>query len=107
MGTYPIANDVRGMRGESVELLRRIVESRLERVERRSERGLEVEDVHFVVGAMDVVASHPISTFDTEQSEVGRQRRREGWHAMESKLWALDEEMENASKAAKPFFTPY
>lgn len=107
VGTYPIANDIRGMRLESVELLGRIVSRRLERISSTNGKGLKVEDVWFVVSAMEVVASHPISTFDTEQSELGRQRRREGWCTMEAKLWALDEGTASASKSSKAFFTPY
>ena len=52
-------------------------------------RGLESGDVEFVVRAMEILAKHPISTFDTEQSEMGRRRRRETWMLMERKLWAL------------------
>ena len=88
-GTYPIANDMRGMRLESVDLLRHTVTKRLSRISALGGKGICRADVEFIVEAMNVVSSHPISTFDTEQSEAGRRRRREVWANMEQKLVAL------------------
>ena len=106
-GTYPIANDMRGMRLESVELLRHIITQRLSRSPSSEAIGLLRTTVEFIVDAMDVVASHPIPTFDTEQSESGRQRRRETWMRMERSLFALNDGSSDHALAAKPFFTPY
>ncbi|KAK3717861.1 hypothetical protein LTR37_005633, partial [Vermiconidia calcicola] len=83
-GTYPFANDIRGMRLESVELLCSIVRQRLGQL-----GGLSRSDVEFIVEAMDIVASHPVSTFDSEQSEDGRRRRRDMYTTMERHLMAL------------------
>ena len=108
-GTYPIANDMRGMRRESVDLLQQIVTKRLKRVEGREKKGLSKDDVLFVLEGMDIVASHPISSFDTEQSEAGRRRRRDIWSDMERKLSAMadDAEEESSDVARSMFYTPY
>jgi hypothetical protein len=65
-------------------------------------------DVLFVLETMDIVASHPISSFDTEQSEAGRRRRRDIWSDMETKLSALAKDVEEEGDATKSaFYTPY
>lgn len=84
-GTYPIANDRRGMRVESVELLRRAVEERLS----RQGKGLSREGVEFVVRAMDVVAGRPVEGVGMEESEEGRMARRRIWEDMEGELSGL------------------
>lgn len=106
-GTYPFANDMRGMRLESIDLLRHIVMQRLRPPSAWAEmKRLTRSDVGFIIHAMDVVASHPISSFDTEQSEGGRQRRREIWATMERKLLALSTfSVEQSS--ANTFYAPY
>ncbi len=111
-GTYPIANDMRGMRLESVDLLRHIVTQRLRPADAYVRaKTLSRLDVEFIVQAMELVALHPISTFDTEQSEGGRQRRREIWTTMEKKLFALRvgsvEQPRGFEPQPKSFHTPY
>jgi hypothetical protein len=107
-GTYPIANDVRGMRLESVDFLQHIVTKRLTQMQGREKKGLSREDVVFVLDTMNIVASHPISSFDTEQSEAGRRRRREIWDDMEGKLIAMATDVEGGSLISKlAFHTPY
>ena len=112
-GTYPIVNDMRGMRLESVDLLRHTVVQRLSQLSGSpGERGLSRADVECIVDAMDVVASHPISTFDTEQSEAGRRRRRGLWAEMEGQLFALGETAPNRDAPSfdptgRRFYTPY
>ena len=95
------------MRLESVEVLQRVVVERLKRVQGK---GLEKADVLFVLEAMGIVASHPISSFDTEQNEAGRRRRRAVWEDMERKLSAMAEGAEEESAAVlarSTFYTPY
>ena len=87
-GTSPVVNDTRGMRFESVSLLRDIIAVYLRRL-RDSGRGLGRADVDFVVHAMGVVARHPIPAYDLEQSEQGRQARRRVWEGMERELRGL------------------
>ncbi|KAK3686320.1 hypothetical protein LTR37_019958, partial [Vermiconidia calcicola] len=95
-GTYPFANDTRGMRLESVELLCSIVRQRLGQL-----GGLSRSDVEFIVEAMDIVASHPVSTFDSEQSEDGRRRRRDMYTTMERHLMALCSQSSNGRALGK------
>lgn len=100
-GTYPIANDVRGMRLESVDALRHVVMQRLRPPEAYVQRkNLSRPDVEFIVAAMEIVAAHPISTYDTDQSEAGRKRRREIWATMEGKLRALQASVSSSSSPA-------
>ena len=91
VGTYPIANDDRGMRRESIELLRGVIKHRLRLSCLSGEEGLSRCDVEFIMEAMDIVASHPISTTDTERDEDGRRRRREykTWLMMKRDLLGL------------------
>jgi hypothetical protein len=103
-GTYPIANDIRGMRLESTELLRHVITERLKQMATDGQRGLGRADVEVFLRAMSIIASHPISTFDTEQSETGRKRRRETWDRMELQMSLLNV---GSSKTCSPFFTPY
>ena len=107
-GTYPIAKDVRGMRLESVDFLQQVVNKRLRLVQSREKKGLVKADLLFVLDTMDIVASHPISSFDTEQSEAGRRRRRDIWFDMEAKLSTLAKGTDEENDADKPtFYTPY
>lgn len=108
-GTYPIANDVRGMRLESVDFLQQVVRQRLAQIEGRERKGLDTGDVTFVLETMQIVASHPISSFDTEQSEDGKRRRREIWSDMERKLSAMANGSEDVcrSPVREKFYTPY
>ena len=107
-GTYPIANDIRGMRLESVDFLQQIVTKRLTLIQGREKKGLSGEDVLFVLETTNVVASHPISSFDTEQSEAGRRRRREIWKNMENELTAIAKDIEEGPLTSKSaFHTPY
>ncbi|TKA51334.1 hypothetical protein B0A55_12474 [Friedmanniomyces simplex] len=86
-GTYPIANDTRGLRAESVRLLLRVVrETVISDVEARERRRLRRSDVECIAAAMDVVASRPFSPYDTEQSEEGRRRRRKAMADLEGAL---------------------
>lgn len=123
-GTYPLANDTRGMRLESVNLLRDMIQTYLLR-RRRSDGGgsggLRRADVEFAVQAMGVVARHPIPAFDLEQSEQGRRARRWVWEGMEGELRELLGEGEGGDRGeggrregngmvtegGSVFFTPY
>lgn len=119
-GTSPVVNDPRGMRFESVNLLRDIIVTYL-RQRGDPAKGLGRQDVEFVVQAMGVVARHPIAAFDLEQSEHGRQARRRVWEAMERELKGLlgegedDETSERGRRegngvvtgSGSVFFTPY
>ena len=73
------------MRSESVDLLRSLVMQRM-----RKSKGLSRPDVEFIVHAMEIVSSHPVSTFDMQQSGAGIQRQRDIWASMERKLFALE-----------------
>ena len=86
---------------ESTGLLRELIQRRLGGL-----RGLARNDVEFCVEAMDVVASHPISTFDLEQSEDGRRRRRLALEEMERVLLIV-ESAGGREVPPRPFFTPY
>ena len=98
-GTYPIAKDSRGLRAESVELLQSVLREKVVKVLMlRETKQLCTADVKLVATAMDIVATHPVSPFDTEQSEPGRQRRRKAWSEMERKLLALSGASHTASK---------
>lgn len=78
------------MRCETIALLRSIVLRRFNKESSASQpNALTKEHVEFVVAAMDIVASHPVSPFDVEQSDTGKVRRRETFGAMEGKLLAL------------------
>lgn len=107
-GTYPIANDIRGMRSESVDLLRWIVLQRLRKLTTEDETGgLSRSDVDFIVEAMGIVSSHPISTYNTDQSESGRKRRMEIWYSMERKLLDLADLPDDGKDADIRLYTPY
>lgn len=96
------------MRLESVDFLQQVVLRRLKQVQEREKSGLKGEDVLFVLETMDIVASHPISSFDTEQSEAGRRRRRDIWNDMETKLSAMARDTQEAALTPSPLFhTPY
>lgn len=101
VGTYPIANDMREMRLESVNLLRRVVVQRLRPSCTCQEmKQLTREDVEFVDAAMAVVAYHPMPTFDTPQSEAGREQRRAFFLMLERELLALQNRMKLTNAAA-------
>lgn len=89
-GTYPIVKDMRGMRSESVELLKYVLDQNVRDVNVREDSGLLPADVDAVARAMEIVAKHPMSAFDTEQSEPGRRRRVEIWSEMERDLLTLN-----------------
>lgn len=90
VGTYPYANDMRGMRLESVEFLKRVVMKRLRPKSAWMEaKGLVKADVEFLVRAMNVVASHPIPTSDMAPGEDGNRRRQIAWARMKMELDAL------------------
>ncbi|EMC97192.1 hypothetical protein BAUCODRAFT_23554 [Baudoinia panamericana UAMH 10762] len=89
-GTYPIAGDIRAMRAESVELLQYVVRQNVVLpLNMRDKPELQAQDVQFVAAAIAVVATHPISAVDTEQSVAGGQRRRKAWSQLEGALLAL------------------
>ncbi|RMY92859.1 hypothetical protein D0861_02268 [Hortaea werneckii] len=107
-GTYPVARDMRGMRLESIELLRHVVRQKvLSQASLREHQALMASDIELIVSAMIIVASHPISAFDTEQSEAGKKRRREIWADMEEKLFGLHANDGSEQDEPKRFFTPY
>lgn len=114
-GTYPIVNDVRGMRLESVNLLQQVVGGRLLQAKDgvKGRRGLTRADVEFVVRAMEIVARHPIEAFDLEQSQEGRRGRRTVFEGMERELRGLGEGESEVGEAgcvvesSSTFFTPY
>lgn len=97
-GTYPIARDMRGMRLESVKLLTEIVSHRLHVPTPISANapstelnpGLLADDVEFLIRAREIVASHPILTYDHEPAESGRRRHHDTWTKMEQELLALN-----------------
>ena len=89
VGTYPIANDKRGMRRESVELLRDFIRHRLSLSCLSNEKGLSRPDIEFIVEAMDIVASHPISTLDTGQNAAGVGGWCKAWSTMARELAGL------------------
>ena len=96
------------MRLESIDFLQQVVSKRLRQAQARTKKGLSRADVLFVLDTMDIVASHPISSFDTEQSEAGRRRRRDIWSDMETKLTALAKDADEENDATRlPFYTPY
>ncbi|KAK4569934.1 hypothetical protein LTR86_002904 [Recurvomyces mirabilis] len=109
-GTYPVVKDRSGMRMESVELLQYAVrENVLGFLNGRERQQLHQLDIRYIASAMDLVALHPISTFDLQQSEAGRQGRRRIWSNMEEALMALrSHEATDIEAVARPqFFTPY
>ncbi|TKA31025.1 hypothetical protein B0A50_01993 [Salinomyces thailandicus] len=86
-GTYPIARDMRGMRLESVELLQRVIQhGALRSINLPENKGLQFPDVAQIDSAMAVVACHPVSAFEIEQSYSSKVRRWETWSQMEQKL---------------------
>lgn len=107
--TYPVSHDRRGMRLESTALLRRAVQAFLRlRQERRSSCPLllRAEDLAVVAQVMDIVAQHPISVYDLDQDDSGRQSRRRRFDEMEKAVvgfvGAMGVEMERTA-----FFTAY
>lgn len=98
-GTYPTVNDVRGMRSESVSLLLGLIRRKL-----KGPSGLKRSDIDFCATAIEIVASHPISALDTDQSEDGNRRRSVAWEQMEHRLVSL-ESADGAEHPARPSFT--
>ncbi|KAK4623326.1 hypothetical protein CLAFUW4_07512 [Fulvia fulva] len=98
-GTYPFARDMRGMRLDSVEILAEVVRHHLHvptPVDREAastgdidRAGLTTGNVVFLARAIEIVASHPVSTFDLEQGQEGRKRRHMTWTNMEQQLREL------------------
>lgn len=96
------------MRLESVELLRYVVRQNvLSRASQRENQALRASDIELIVSAMVIVANHPISAFDTEQSEAGKKKRRETWVNMEESLLGLHASDWLEQDGPKRFFTPY
>lgn len=101
VGTYPVANDMRGMRRESAELLKKIVVDRLGCGRRDGEdatnspetlhgpRGFTRSDLEFLLRAIDIIARHPFSTQDLDQDDQSKQRRRSVFQQMEEELMLL------------------
>ena len=100
VGTYPVANDMRGMRRESAELLKKIVAARLEcgHAEEATinggsgtsgPRSFTREDLELIIRAIDVIARHPFSTIELDQDHEGKQRRRNAFEKMEQELLLL------------------
>lgn len=109
VGTYPVSHDRRGMRLESTALLRRAVQAFLRlRQEQRSSCPLllRAEDLAVVAQVMDIVAQHPISVYDLDQDDSGRQNRRRKFDEMERAVvgfvGAMGVEMERTA-----FYTAY
>ncbi|RMX83533.1 hypothetical protein D0869_05242 [Hortaea werneckii] len=73
----------------------------------RENQALNASDIELIVSAMMIVANHPISFFDTEQSEAGKMKRRETWVDMEEKLFGLHANDRYEQDEPKRFFTPY
>ncbi|KAK3116314.1 hypothetical protein LTR53_003441 [Teratosphaeriaceae sp. CCFEE 6253] len=92
-GTYPICNDATAMRMVSVRLLQHFVrEAVLQTVERREKSQLRQSDVELIAAAMNVVATRPLSVYDTEQGEAGGHGQSRAWTDLERGLWALTPE---------------
>jgi len=120
IGTYPIAKDIRGMRLESVELLQRHVMACLSwaykerqssdaETARKSNTALSLlrEDLDFIMEAMRIIARHPISTYDLNQDQQGRQSRRGTFVKMENKLTELGKSYGLLDAQQGSFYTPY
>ncbi len=103
-GTYPIHNDMRAMRFECIELLRHVISARLERKHGAGDLGLTRADVEYFSAAMDVIASRPVSIYDMEQGEAGRQSRQKVWQEIEARLCALGG---SDAVSIRSFCTPY
>ena len=88
-GTCPMARDSRAMRQESAELLRRVIYRRLQQPRPAPEDVLTRCDAELIFDAMNMVAMNPLPTYDIDQTEAGRQRRRQTWMDIERKLLAL------------------
>jgi hypothetical protein len=106
-GTYPIVNDIRGMRLECVDLIRQLITHKLGEKSSADERSLSRKDLEFYVETMDVVATHPISTYDMEQTDSGRQRRRLVFREIEQRLSTIENQAWDESTSRTRFFTPY
>ena len=120
IGTYPIAKDIGGMRLESVELLQRHFVAYLAWAcqKRRLDNGepgsppnavlsLTLSDFTFIVEAMKIVARHPISTYDLDQDQQGRQSRRGTFVKMEGALRELGMSYGLPNPQQGTFYTPY
>ncbi|KAI5365483.1 hypothetical protein Slin14017_G053730 [Septoria linicola] len=95
-GTYPYSKDLRGMRLESVELLAihirtYLIASRGQAAD-DGEIGLKRDDVEFIIQAMDIIASHPISTYQLTTTGSSTEQQQQTWSAMSRKLSALSRE---------------
>lgn len=105
-GTYPVVDDTRGLRAESVFVLREVVVRYLQRRGGQKGWGLSRRDVEFVLAAMEIVADHAIGTYDVDQSGEGRRARRRVFERMEGMLRELEGEGEGR-ESGMMFFTPY
>ncbi|KAF2721234.1 hypothetical protein K431DRAFT_224624 [Polychaeton citri CBS 116435] len=86
-GTHPTPNDLRGMRLESAELLQSRIDAVLNRHD--SIGGFDRARLELIISAIDVVAAHPVSLYDLDQSDAGRRRRRQTWERMARRLQVL------------------
>jgi hypothetical protein len=85
--TITRARDARGMRLQSVELLARVVQARFRRASTTDVPGsLSVDDVRFLLRAVNVVASHSISYYDFEPGDHGDRKPCEIWSNMKTEL---------------------
>lgn len=105
VGTYPIANDTRGVRQESVVLLHDIIMRRMRLLSASDEKGLSRLDVEFIAEAMNVVAFQAVSPFEVRQGETGRKRRGEILAHMKQELLALP--TNGIEDGPAPFHMPY
>jgi hypothetical protein len=94
IGTWPIANNMKGMRLKSAEFLQQMVISRLEGIDHDEGNatiglGFAPNDLKFVIGAMDIVARHPFSAYDGDLGGDSEQRKRSEFERMERELMLL------------------
>ncbi|KAF2766800.1 hypothetical protein EJ03DRAFT_259583, partial [Teratosphaeria nubilosa] len=86
-GTSPIARDSRGMRLESVELLRDTAKQHLgSTMLTRKHHHLTAPDILRMLEAVRIVADHPMPAFDPDRSDLARQCRHDIWSSMEREL---------------------
>jgi len=120
VGTYPIANDHRGFRVESIRSLRGHVQGYLQHMckERQSDLlgnretasgslSLARNDMDFLMNAIRTVARNPISTHNLDQDEHGQQSRRFAFLKMESELNDLAGARGVPPRQDESFYTPY
>ncbi|KAF2212037.1 hypothetical protein CERZMDRAFT_97953 [Cercospora zeae-maydis SCOH1-5] len=94
-GTYPVSKDIRGMRRESVEVLAKVVRqyfaSPWHDSDADEEVGLRRADVLFLLRAMDIVASHPVPTYQNVPiAGAATWQYEQAWLTMNEELNALE-----------------